>query len=99
MPPTLTADEFDHVTAAMALWEAVIDNAKHDAIRTYLDMAGWVEARAGIARLSAACEAEWEALSEDKRDTLSYDREWCPHFVMTRINWDPRFSLTLLDAT
>lgn len=46
--------------------------------------------------VSTVCETAWEALSEDERDTLAFDREQNPRFVLTRIDWNTCFQLSLV---
>lgn len=87
----------DHVEAALYMWEAVLailstppaalsPDAK--AVVQFAADYGTHNTRHAIIALAPACSDEWRALTDDERNKFRvYDWSWCPHFILTRIDW------------
>lgn len=104
---------FAAVEAAMCMWEsclhllnpqpaekrnrtaevrrivALIDEAS--------DGAGQYEMRHMFMRLGADCDRIWNELSEDERDEVQFDWDFCPAFVLGAIDWETDVSVDKIE--
>lgn len=87
MPETFTSGE---AYTAMCLWEAVVDKEDIDIApwRAFRSQHGTRELRDVVLSLAAACELEWNAMTDEQRDDAgAFDWEFCPKWLSTRVCW------------
>ncbi len=79
----------DRIETAMCLWEAFLE-AEHDQsppphpypnLRKMREDYGTWTVRHEIITACDKCDEAWLALSEDERDSLSFDWEFCPDWL------------------
>lgn len=59
-------------------------------LRNAREQFGTAESRMACIELAEICEATWLALSEDERDEITWDFEFCPSFIHYCVNWHDR---------
>jgi hypothetical protein len=87
---------------AACLWEAALElggdgdgdgtDAVAVAIRAARDAEGTAALRQRVIALSAECERDWRALSDEERARLNldtFDWDFCPWWLVERMGWRP----------
>lgn len=93
---------FDIVETAMMLFSAFDEYTLRDftglpvdhpakaseiTVRNKREELGTASSRMACIQLSEICEATWLSLSEDERDCITWDWEFCPAFILHCVNW------------
>lgn len=86
-PETFTCGE---AYTAMCLWEAILDglNEPNAPWQHCRERQGMATLRDLVMGLAKACEADWNALSEDEQDGQGpFDWEFCPKWLREAVDW------------